>query len=95
MKRKIKRAKAQTRVKVEHPFRVIKRQLGYARVRFRGLAKKHCSVGHAIRSFKSVDGAPALADEHGRGVPVMQGMTAERCTRRLKTQKRAGNLAVF
>ena len=43
--------------------------------------KKHCSVGHAIRSFKSVDGAPALADEHARGVPVMQGMSAERCPR--------------
>ncbi len=39
MKRKIERAKAQTRAKVEHPFRVIKRQFGYTKVRFRGLAK--------------------------------------------------------
>ncbi len=37
MKRKIGRAKAQTRAKVEHPFRVIKRQFGYTKVRFRGL----------------------------------------------------------
>jgi IS5 family transposase len=37
--RKIERAKAQTRAKVEHPFRVIKRQFGYTKVRFRGLAK--------------------------------------------------------
>ncbi|MFV1943541.1 IS5 family transposase [Pseudomonas luteola] len=37
--RKIERAKAQTRSKVEHPFRVIKRQFGYTKVRFRGLAK--------------------------------------------------------
>ncbi|TWI46292.1 IS4 family transposase [Pseudomonas duriflava] len=33
------KAKAQVRSKVEHPFRVIKRQFGYIKVRFRGLAK--------------------------------------------------------
>lgn len=38
--RKIEFAKAQVRAKVEHPFRVIKRQFGYTKVRFRGLAKK-------------------------------------------------------
>lgn len=37
--RKIEKAKAQVRAKVEHPFRVIKRQFGYEKVRFRGLAK--------------------------------------------------------
>lgn len=37
--RKIEKAKAQVRAKVEHPFRVIKRQFGYTKVRFRGLAK--------------------------------------------------------
>ncbi|MCP1489924.1 IS5 family transposase [Pseudomonas fluorescens] len=37
--RKIEEAKAQVRAKVEHPFRVIKRQFGYVKVRFRGLAK--------------------------------------------------------
>ncbi|KOR44626.1 transposase [Xanthomonas oryzae] len=31
--------KASLRAKVEHPFRVIKRQFGYAKVRYRGLAK--------------------------------------------------------
>ena len=38
-KRKIEKAKAQVRAKVEHPFRVIKRQFGYVKTRFRGLAK--------------------------------------------------------
>ena len=38
-KRKIEKAKAQVRAKVEHPFRVVKRQFGYTKVRFRGLAK--------------------------------------------------------
>lgn len=39
VKRKIEYAKSQLRAKVEHPFRVIKRQFGYTKVRFRGLAK--------------------------------------------------------
>ncbi|MDQ0668336.1 IS5 family transposase [Pseudomonas sp. W2I6] len=38
-KRKIEKAKAQVRAKVEHPFRVIKRQFGYVKTRFRGLRK--------------------------------------------------------
>ncbi|WP_338050077.1 IS5 family transposase [Pseudomonas typographi] len=37
--RKIEKAKAQVRAKVEHPFRVIKRQFGYTKVCFRGLVK--------------------------------------------------------
>lgn len=35
----IEHVKARIRAKVEHPFRVIKRQFGYAKVRYRGLAK--------------------------------------------------------
>ena len=35
----IERVKAQIRAKVEHPFRVIKRQFGHVKVRYRGLAK--------------------------------------------------------
>ena len=33
------RAKAQVRARVEHPFLVVKRQFGYVKVRYRGLAK--------------------------------------------------------
>ena len=36
---KIEKIKASVRAKVEHPFRVIKRQFGYTKVRYRGLAK--------------------------------------------------------
>ncbi|KOR47349.1 transposase, partial [Xanthomonas oryzae] len=36
--------KASVRAKVEHPFRVIKRQLGYTKVRYRGLAKNTAQV---------------------------------------------------
>lgn len=38
-KRKIEYLKDQTRAKVEHPFRVIKRQFGYVKVHFRGRMK--------------------------------------------------------
>lgn len=38
-KRRIEKVKAQVRAQVEHPFRVIKRQFGYVKTRFRGLAK--------------------------------------------------------
>lgn len=38
-KRQIEEVKAQTRAKVEHPFRVIKRQFGYVKTRVHGLAK--------------------------------------------------------
>lgn len=36
---KVERLKASVRAKVEHPFRVVKQQFGYAKVRYRGLAK--------------------------------------------------------
>ena len=36
--------KAAIRAKVEHPFRVIKRQFGYVKVRYRGLAKNATQV---------------------------------------------------
>lgn len=36
---KLEKAKARIRAKVEHPFRVIKRQFGYMRVRYLGQAK--------------------------------------------------------
>ena len=42
--RELERRKAQVRAKVEHPFRVIKRQFGYVKVRFKRLAKNHGQV---------------------------------------------------
>ena len=36
---KAERLKASVRAKVEHPFRVVKQQFGYAKVRYRGLQK--------------------------------------------------------
>lgn len=46
--RKQEYRKASIRAKVEHPFRVIKRQFGLAKVRFKGLAK---NTAHVITLF--------------------------------------------
>ena len=35
----LERVKASIRAKVEHPFRVLKRQFGHVKVRYRGLTK--------------------------------------------------------
>jgi IS5 family transposase len=39
MTNEAKKLKAGVRAKVEHPFRVIKRQFGFVKVRYRGLKK--------------------------------------------------------
>ena len=44
LKDKVEYVKASIRAKVEHPFRVIKRQFGYAKARYRGLAKNAAQV---------------------------------------------------
>jgi IS5 family transposase len=36
---KAEKLKASIRAKVEHPFRIVKQQFGYAKVRYHGLAK--------------------------------------------------------
>ena len=53
---KIERRKASVRAKVEHPFRVIKRQFGLMKVRFRGLAK---NTTHLISPITPADSPPA------------------------------------
>jgi len=45
---KVEYLKASVRAKVEHPFRVIKRQFGYVKVRYRGLKK---NTAHLVTLF--------------------------------------------
>lgn len=45
---KLEQAKARIRAKEEHPFRVIKRQFGYTKVKYRGLAK---NAAHLVTLF--------------------------------------------
>jgi transposase, IS5 family len=45
---RVEKMKASIRAKVEHPFRVIKRQFGFTKVRYRGLAK---NTGQIVTLF--------------------------------------------
>ena len=45
----LEKTKAGIRAKVEHPFRVIKRQFGYAKVRYRGLKKNTLQIKRCLR----------------------------------------------
>ena len=50
---KIEKLKASVRAKVEHPFRVIKRQFGYVKVRYRGL-KKNTAQLHTLFALSNL-----------------------------------------
>jgi hypothetical protein len=71
LRRKIEYAKAQMLTKVEHPFRVIKRQFGYKKVRFRGLSKNIAQQTTLFAFVESVDGAKTV-DGYGRAASVMR-----------------------
>jgi transposase, IS5 family len=71
MRRKIEYAKGQVRAKVEHPFRVIKRQFSYTNVRFRGRSKNIAQQTALVRFIEPVDGAKTVVG-YGRGASVMR-----------------------
>src|SRR5262249_51170918 len=50
---KIERLKAQIRARGEHAFRVVKRQFGYVKVRYRGLAKNTAQL-HLLFALANV-----------------------------------------
>ena len=50
---KIEKAKSSIRAKVEHPFRYIKVMFGYAKVRYRGLAKNDNRL-HVLAGFTNL-----------------------------------------
>lgn len=56
--------KSSMRAKVEHPFRVIKRQFGYAKVPLSRFGQEHVPGAHAVRTIQPVDGTPAAAAHH-------------------------------
>ena len=62
---RLERLNASIRAKVEHPFRVNKRQLGHVKVRFRGAGEEHGAVAHADRTGQSVDGAQTTGRSRG------------------------------
>jgi IS5 family transposase len=57
MTHKVKKLKAGIRAKVEHPFRVIKRQFVHVKVRYGRTQEKHGAARHAVCAVQLVDGA--------------------------------------
>ena len=64
----LERLKASIRAKVEHPFRVIKRQFGHAKVRYRGLKKNTAQLStlFALSNLWMVRGKLLILDGHVR-----------------------------
>jgi len=54
--------------RVGHPFRLIKRQFGYTKVRYRGLAKNGAHLNRTVRLVKFVDGVQAMTGDDRQGV---------------------------
>ena len=50
---RLEQLKASDRSRVEHPFRVIKRQFGYTKVRYRGLAKNTAQL-HTLFALANI-----------------------------------------
>jgi len=61
MMAKIEKIKAGIWVKVEHPFRVIKRQFGYVKVRYCGLTKNTASSWKNVRAIPSIENCQLAA----------------------------------
>jgi hypothetical protein len=77
---RLEHLKASIRAKVEHPFRVIKRQFWHLKVRYRGLAKKHGTVAHAVCPEQPLNGAsPAFAGVAGMSASAIGQRAAHQC----------------
>jgi hypothetical protein len=88
----LERIKASIRAKVEHPFRVIKRQFGHVKVRYRGLAKNTAQTAHAVCAVQPMDGAARVDGNAGMSAPP-KGQTAVKQAR--KRRNAASQLAEF
>ena len=64
--------KASIRAKVEHPFRLIKQQFGYAMVRYRGLKK---NTERLTMPLKGLNIRPERGDQGGTSTPRNQVIT--------------------
>ena len=62
--------KASVRAKVEHLFRVIKRQFGFVKVRYRGLKKNTAQLFALFCTVQSVDGAQQIDGSRCMSAPA-------------------------
>ena len=59
---RVEKMKASIRAKVEHPFRVLKRQFGFTQGSLPRLGEEHGADRHAVRAVEPVDGRGAILD---------------------------------
>ena len=63
------RLKASIRAKVEHPFRLIKRQFGFVKARYKGADEERQSIGDAVYAGEPVPSGSGIQiisyDTHG------------------------------
>ena len=77
----LERIRASIRAKVEHPFRVIKRQFGHVEVRYRGL-NKSTAQQHTLFALSNLWMAAAFDGSAGMSAPAtirINGEQVERC----------------
>ncbi len=70
LQEQLERVKSKIRAKVEHPFRVIKRQFGHTKVRYRGL-KKNTQQLYTLFALANLWMARARLLVNGPSKPVM------------------------
>jgi len=78
----LEHVKARIRAKVEHPFRVIKRQFGAHEGPLPRTSEEHRPVAHAVRAEQSVDGAPPTDRHHGMSASARR-QSAAQCSAKL------------
>ncbi len=86
----VEKIKASIRSKVEHPFRVVKRQFGYVKVRYRGL-KKHGPVDDLVCVVKPVD----YARQIDANAVLSASKNAAKCLKGQKSQRNAAKNGVM
>ena len=68
------RRKASIRAKVEHPFLWVKRRFGYAKVRYRGLAKNTQRPGVAVGAYQPDNGGASPGSFIGPTCAQLRGV---------------------
>ena len=94
--------KAGVRAKVEHPFRVIKRQFGFVKVRYRGgysgrpwLEEEHGAALHTVCAVQPVDGARQIDGGRGMSAPESAAIALQREKKAQEGRKNDGNFGAL
>ena len=93
---KVESLKASVRAKVEHPFRVIKQQFGYAKVRYRGLTTARLdgvaltTIAEMVYVVAAIRPAGASAPR-ASAAPLLKTLGSAAATAVLRAQGPVGN----